>query len=134
MRRCRWRRGHPRETTAASSSRNPGNAALNSNSAIVAAIAKRMFDTGPARPTSAGSRRWLRRFRVTNGTGFAQPMIGAPITASMSGKITVPKGSMCLIGLSVMRPSQRAVGSPSFSAAHPCADSCTESARAKARS
>ena len=33
------------------------------------------------------------------GTGFAQPKIGAWLTASSSGRINVPNGSICLIGL-----------------------------------
>ena len=47
--------------------------------------------------------------------------------ARCSGNSTVPIGSACTIGLSDTRPSSRAVGSPSRSAVHACAISCTVS-------
>ena len=61
----------------------------------------------------------------STGTGFAQPISGAPVTIAISGNRIVPIGSACTIGLSEMRPSSRAVGSPSRSAVHACAISCT---------
>ena len=47
------------------------------------------------------------------GTGLAPPNIGAHTIASTSGKIIVRNGSMCLSGLSDIRPSRFAVSSPS---------------------
>ena len=44
---------------------------------------------------------------------------------AISGSNTVPTGSMCLMGFSVIRPSMRAVGSPRRFAIQACADSWT---------
>src|SRR5476649_2395992 len=49
----------------------------------------------------------------------------APLTIEISGNSTVPIGSACTSGFSETRPSSRAVGSPSRSAVHACAISCT---------
>ena len=71
----------------------------------------------------AKSRFGSRRFRMSTGTGFAQPISGAPVTIAIKGKRTVPMGSMCTAGLSDSRPSNRAVGSPSRFAVQACAAS-----------
>src|SRR5580765_5702969 len=52
-------------------------------------------------------------------------MSGTPATSASNGNRTVPIGSACTIGLRDTRPRSRAVGSPSRSAVHACADSCT---------
>ena len=65
--------------------------------------------------------------RVSTGTGLAQPISGTPVSNAISGNTSVPIGSTCTAGLSDSRPSCRAVGSPSRSAAHACAASCTDS-------
>ena len=54
-------------------------------------------------------------------------MSGTPLTIAISGNRTVPIGSACTSGFSDTRPSSRAVGSPSRSAVHACAISCTVS-------
>src|SRR5262249_28306187 len=64
---------------------------------------------------------------MLTGTGFAHPMSGAPLTIAINGNRIVPIGSACTSGLSETRPSRRAVGSPSRSAVHACAISCTVS-------
>ncbi len=75
------------------------------------------------------SRRGLRRFSTVTGTGLAQPNrnSGPPKIKleriSSSGISTVPIGSMCLIGLRVIRPSLCAVLSPSRLAIQPWAAS-----------
>ena len=46
-----------------------------------------------------------------------------PVENAISGNSTVPIQSMCASGLSVSRPSMRAVGSPRRSAAQACAAS-----------
>src|SRR5687767_627264 len=71
----------------------------------------------------AKSRFGSRRFRMSTGTGFAQPISGAPVTMAINGKRRVPMGSTCTAGLSDSRPSNRAVGSPSQFAVHACAAS-----------
>src|SRR3954453_17604391 len=58
------------------------------------------------------------------GTGVAQPnRKGALNRSRRVGTRTVPNGSTCLSGLSVTRPSRKAVSSPSFQAAYACAAS-----------
>jgi hypothetical protein len=54
-------------------------------------------------------------------------MSGAPVTIAISGKRIVPIGSAWTSGLSETRPRKRAVESPSRSAVHACAISCTVS-------
>ena len=48
------------------------------------------------------------------------------VIIASSGNRIVPIGSTCTAGFSDTRPSSRAVGSPSLSADHACAASCTE--------
>ncbi len=64
---------------------------------------------GPAKATNAISRLGFRKFFQVTGTGFAQPKIKLPINKSINGKTTVPMGSMCFIGFSVIRPMDFAV-------------------------
>ena len=45
------------------------------------------------------------------------------VNMATAGNSSVPTGSMCLMGLSVIRPSMRAVGSPRRLAIQACADS-----------
>jgi hypothetical protein len=47
----------------------------------------------------------LRSAPKFTGTGLAQPNSTPPIISDNSGSSTVPTGSMCLSGFSVMRPS-----------------------------
>ena len=86
--------------------------------------ATRSADRGhdaPARDCSPDRRRRSARSRAADGadgamltgTGFAQPISGAPLIIAISGNRTVPMGSACTIGFSDTRPSSRAVGSPS---------------------
>ena len=92
--------------------------------------ARSRFIAGPASATSAMSRLgWFRRWKNT-GTGLAQPnRNGLPVSSMMPGRISVPSGSMWTIGLRLTRPSERAVESPSRSAASACAASCSVIAR-----
>jgi hypothetical protein len=69
---------------------------------------------------------WFLKLRGSTGVGFAQPNGGNPSTIRISGMMMVPKGSIWTMGLSEMRPSIFAVGSPSRFAIQACADSCTQ--------
>jgi hypothetical protein len=57
------------------------------------------------------------------GTGFAPPKMKPPVAYPIAGSRMVMTGSMCGIGLSVIRPRSRAVGSPHCSATQPWAAS-----------
>ncbi len=84
--------------------------------------------TGPATVVRMSSRTKFLKLRVFTGVGLAQPITGMCVTNATRGSMIVPTGSICLSGFSVMRPSMRAVWSPSREAIHPCADSCRLSA------
>ena len=94
-----------------------------------AKIAKIALTTTPAEATITISRRiFLRRPKLT-GTGLAHPnKKGECSCHKINGNITVPNISICCIGLSDRRPQRYAVSSPSFSAAYPCATSCSTTA------
>ncbi len=81
-----------------------------------AAIARRMFESGPAREIIAASFLEFRRLKGSNSTGFPQPKRN-------NRSIIKPIGSMCAMGLSVSRPCILGVGSPNLSAATACANS-----------
>jgi len=72
--------------------------------------------SGPASEMMAPSRRLSRKLNGSKGTGFPQPKPTNRIAS-------VPSGSRCARGLSVRRPRDRGVGSPSLSAARACANS-----------
>ena len=95
---------------------------------IAATTASTRLLAGPAAAISMNFCRQLapRRAEFT-GTGFAHPMSGRFVTIAISGKRIVPIGSMCTTGFSEMRPSSRAVESPSRSAVQACEASCTVS-------
>ncbi len=68
---------------------------------------------GPANATQIMSRLGLRKLPKRTGTGLAAPrMMGLPTRTRNKGSKMVPKGSMCLSGLSVTRPNIQAVSSP----------------------
>ncbi len=68
---------------------------------------------GPAAATQIMSRLGLRSAANFTGTGFAYPnRNGAWLRRRIPGRITVPKGSMCLSGFKETRPSFQAVSSP----------------------
>src|SRR6185369_17183954 len=87
------------------------------------------FERGPAAEIRRFARRGFGTPFSETGTGRAHPKTGSPENARTSGKMTLPIGSRCLMGLSVMRPRSRAVLSPHFIATHPCADSWNETAK-----
>src|SRR6266496_3076644 len=91
--------------------------------AAPAATAKLLI--GPTTEVKMSSSTGLAKFCGFTGVGFAQPIIGIFEIAATSGNNTVPTGSMCFSGFSVIRPNMRAVGSPRKFAIHACADSCT---------
>ena len=96
--------------------------------AAIAAHERQHADCSPARPPRpARSRAADAADRATfTGTGFAQPISGTPLISAMQRKQRPCRSrSACTIGLSDTRPSSRAVGSPSRSAVHACAVSCT---------
>ncbi len=92
---------------------------IGKNLAIRAKIpAMTKFDNGPARATRRRSREGLRKLKGLTGTGFAQPKTKpVPVRIKNAGNRIVPIGSIWLIGFKLTRPSTRAVGSPSLSAA-----------------
>ena len=61
--------------------------------------------------------------RTFTGVGFAQPMTGAFEIIAMSGRRSVPMGSVWTTGFSETRPRRLAVSSPSRLADHACAAS-----------
>ena len=65
---------------------------------------------------------------------YELPKIGAWLIARIMGRINVPTGSTCLIGLSVSRPMRSAVGSPRRRATRPCATSWNTMAMTKGTS
>ncbi|TQV79302.1 hypothetical protein FKG95_16780 [Denitrobaculum tricleocarpae] len=66
-----------------------------------------MFAAGPAAATSTMSRLGLWSRPNFTGTGLAQPKRNpAPLSSNMAGRITVPKGSTCRIGLKLTRPKR----------------------------
>ena len=85
--------------------------------------ATRKLLIGPATEVRMSSRTGFLKFCGFTGVGLAQPSIGIRATDAIKGSKTVPTGSICLIGLSVIRPSMRAVGSPQRFAVQACADS-----------
>ena len=92
-------------------------------------------DSRPDRPsvTRLSSRTILRKLRVMTGVGLAQPTSMPPNMLNpmsgpkimIAGNSRVPMGSTWYMGLSVTRPSRRAVWSPSSEAVQACAHSCT---------
>jgi len=87
--------------------------------------ARNKFVRGPARATNARSFLPSRSIIGLTGTGFAAPkMIGDPDITRSKGTRIVMMGSMWGIGLSVILPARRAVGSPRRSATTPCIISC----------
>ena len=89
---------------------------------------------GPAAAITMNFCRQLSRsFRMSTGTGFAQPMIGRFVVIAISGNTIVPIRSMCTAGFSDTRPRNRAVGSPSRSAVQACAASCTVREKTRTR-
>ena len=89
--------------------------------AATAAISRLL--AGPAAAMSAKSRRGFFRYRMSTGTGFAQPIKGMGENIASSGNNTVPIQSMWASGFSVSRPRSRAVGSPRRLALQACAAS-----------
>jgi hypothetical protein len=79
-----------------------------------------MFVIGPAAEEMAMPFLGSLKLAGLIGTGFAYPKMTPPNIINMSGIITVPMGSICLIGFSVNRPMNLAVGSPSLLATYPC--------------
>ena len=77
-----------------------------------ATYASTTFETGPASAVSAMPRLGFLKFRMSTGTGFAQPKRKIAIMMR-------PARSTCLRGFSVSRPIRFAVGSPSRYAAQP---------------
>ena len=67
--------------------------------------ASRKLEAGPARAVRAMPRLGCLKYRISTGTGLAQPTWAVIIS-------TRPRGSMCRMGLRVRRPSSLAVGSP----------------------
>ena len=98
--------------TRIGSNNNPFRVVANFNTnAQSKAIAK--FANGPASATHNISRLGFLKREKFIGTGFAQPNTKpALVRMSMSGIITDPKASKCLIGFKVSRPWSRAVVSP----------------------
>ena len=93
---------------------------------MAATVAMTRLLAGPAAAIIMNFCRQLSRsFRMSTGTGFAQPMIGRFVVMAISGKTIVPIRSMCTAGFSDTRPRNRAVGSPSRSAVQAWAASCT---------
>ncbi len=88
------------------------------------------FMAGPARATHIIPRLGFSKFAGLTGTGFAHPM---PKPCSMlKMKTKSPRGSRCLMGFMVRRPSILAVGSPSLWATQPWASSWRVMARSMA--
>ena len=83
-----------------------------------------MFTAGPTSDTTTLVLRELRSRDTFTGTGLAYPKTPSPLSTSMAGRMMVPKGSMCLTGLSVSRPARLAVSSPKARATAPCDTSC----------
>jgi hypothetical protein len=82
---------------------------------IVAMIARIILVNGPASETKAKSFIPSRRLKGSTGTGLAPPKINVPPDPKyvIRGMRRLMKGSMCEIGLRVIRPNILAVGSPS---------------------
>src|SRR5207244_11931723 len=74
--------------------------------------AARKLLTGPATEVRTSSTPGFLKLRGFTGVGFAQPNTGMCANKAIAGSKIVPIGSMCLMGLRVMRPSMLAVGSP----------------------
>ncbi len=83
--------------------------------------------SGPAADVQKFALFFSRHASGLTGTGFAHPKRGIPVNELTSGNRTVPIGSMCTIGFSEMRPSERPRSSPNLSETYAWADSCTES-------
>src|SRR6185437_4367967 len=102
-------------------------------STTIATATSSRFDTGPASVVRLSSRRIFLKLRVITGVGLAQPTsrplkklnpMNGPKMIS-AGNSSVPMGSTCATGLSVIRPCRSAVWSPSREAVHAWAHSCT---------
>lgn len=75
------------------------------------------FESGPAAAIRNSPERLFLRLYGLYGTGLAQPKTNPGVMmAIISGRMTEPKGSICLIGFKVSLPCNRAVGSPKRSA------------------
>ena len=85
---------------------------------IVDTYASTKFEAGPARAVMAMPCLGFLKYRISTGTGFAQPnkRLEPPLrrlpSSRTPGTRSVPTGSMCRIGLIVTRPSTQAVRSP----------------------
>src|SRR5256886_14502838 len=94
---------------------------------IAQSSACRKFDPGPAAATQIMSRFGSRRLAKFTGTGLAQPqtkggdLLTHASASNIPGTRTVPTGSTCFSGLSVIRPGILAVGAPTSLATYPCA-------------
>src|SRR5512132_453453 len=113
-------------TSGKSATRNasPVYAPKAARAATAATTINAKFDRGPASPTKSISRRGLRSFVGSTGTGFAQPNAPNPLIVSSAGRMIEPNGSMCGIGFSVRRPARLAVSSPKSNATTPWLISC----------
>jgi hypothetical protein len=113
------------ETMAKPNSPSAGSVAPRATrpSATAPIAARTKLVPGPAAATAIIPSRGLSSRCFFTGTGLAQPNTGAPASASRPGRITVPNGSTWRMGLSERRRCSFAVGSPSASAAQPCATS-----------
>ncbi len=92
-------------------------------------VASRRFESGPAAETARLARRGFFVRRRSTGVGFAAPKMRPEKTYSRIGTRIEPTGSMCRMGLRLIRPRSRAVVSPNFSAVQACADSWNEMAK-----
>ncbi len=91
---------------------------LRKNTNINEAMRARIrLEPGPAKATHILPLRMLTfglKFWGLKGTGLAHPKTGLPRMSRTRGRMTVPSGSMCGMGLRVRRPIYLAVGSPSL--------------------
>src|ERR1051326_8633979 len=108
-----------------------GDASEISSRSMVADVATSRWLIGPAMLVRISERTTFLKLREFTGVGFAQPMTGNPVAMQMAGIMTVPQGSMCLIGFSVTRPSMRAVGWQERPATHGGAASRTRTGQRK---
>ncbi len=82
-------------------------------------IAMIKLEAGPAAATHNMSFLGLFKLAKLTGTGLAQPNKMPPNIKVKAGNKMVPIGSICLIGLRVIRPIFSAVKSPKYFAAYP---------------
>ena len=112
-------------STPVTTSRPNNELCFTATSSTVAAPATRKLLIGPTTAVKMSSRTGCLKFRGSTGVGLAQPSIGMCASSAIKGSKMVPNKSTCLMGLSVIRPNMRAVGSPQRFAIQAWEDSCT---------